>query len=213
MKMPLHKGFIVTAILALTGCYAERDIYPPVTRKELTLTHLHKRISFDFFPNSLDIKEDELGHSQELLTPLMECKQSILVTIPSSSNKLTQQRINKIKKILIKNGLKLKKTDTKEDSTMVVGNKISVDIEAYRVIPPVCSDWSRPLGLADQSITYSNFGCATALNLYASIQDPIILFKGHKTNSSESGRQNLITQDYRARKKLELKVEKLEKQN
>ncbi len=201
----------VSCLVILAGCQSAKDIYPPIETKKHELFHEHREITLDFDKGTTKVECYNLELLRKQFINPTHGKQSVHVTLQKTAHGKNRLRLKNIKEILIQNGVTEKQIHLIKEPAMIQGNSITLGIDVYRVVTPVCPDWSRAIGRADGSVSHTNFGCATVVNFAAMIEDPIILFKGEKRDLLDSGRENVETADYRGRKELKLKVEKLDK--
>lgn len=202
--------FLATSLIALSACHEQRDIYPPIETKTNHLFHDHQDITLHFKANETHISGDNLEQLTEAFIKPENCKQSVHIIMPYAAHGKNGQRLKNIKTILQQHGVRNTQLHLVKNPAMLAKNNIRLGIDIYRVTPPKCPDWSRSMGKADGSVPHTNYGCATALNFYAMITDPKVLFKGEKPDRDEAARHGVVVTDYRTGKELKLKTEKLD---
>jgi len=127
-------------------------------------------------------------------------KTSVHITLPDKGSSLVKRRIKDIIRTVLKAGAKAKQIHKSDTVPPPHGQFVTVILDTYRAIPPLCPNWSMTYGPGYDRGTTSNFGCATAVNFLLMIDDPIVLFKGESALSRDAVRDSLAIADYRAGK-------------
>lgn len=202
--LPLSRPmrFLICLPLLLAGCHSDRDIYPPVARKENQLHHGTHDLYISFTPYTAHLSAETLADINRFCQVPPRSKQSVTFTLPIMGCSSAKQK--SIETACRQAGTAQIKVVKKRQSVAT--------INVYRITAPACPDWHHPSGKGDGSIAYSNFGCATALNFFGMIKDPERLFHGQLVEKRDAARDSMAVADYKAGKEIKLKVDKLDRQ-
>lgn len=208
-----HKNhlFLGGTFFLLSACSYELG-RPIVERKKIEKIHEQNSVivSFSSGKTFLSKKEEhEILYLLDTNTAHSDLeKVSVHATLVSNGSDIARKGIPAIKGFLLDAGLKEKqihvKRDISQENGRHRGNKIKILLDIYRIIAPVCS-WKVPLGSAEGSMTYENYGCADARNFYMMIEDPAALWHGTPVGNSDSKRQTEVIRKYNEGKPLDLK--------
>jgi len=188
------------ASLTLGGCQVQDKKQVPMPEKPYILKHETKTVSLEFQGRSTKLPEDEKAFLLPLLHPSGPGKVSVHVTLPDKAPPFVKKRIKDIIRTVLKAGVKAKQIHKSDTLPPPHGQFITVILDTYRAIPPLCPNWSMTYGPGYDRGTTSNFGCATAANFLLMIDDPIVLFKGESAPSRDAARDALAIADHRAGK-------------
>ena len=196
--------FMLAAFM-LAGCETPpKNVPVPMPEKPYELKHT--TLSLDLvFPSHKTVLDEE-GKDRLLcaLRPPRSAgrpgKFSAHVTLPRHASSLGRQRLKSIIRMLLKAGVKPKQIHRSDFMAAAAGNKITLVIDIYQAIPPLCPNWSTAYGSGYSRGPTSNFGCSIASNFLLMIDDPIILFRGEKMGDHDAARDSGVISDYRTGK-------------
>jgi type IV pilus biogenesis protein CpaD/CtpE len=203
-RMSASKKWFLLMIIAITGCETPQKVILPEAEKPYELKHETKRVHLRFVPHQAQLSHEEKTQFIALLYSLKftdkRAKSSLHATLPHSNTRLGKQRLKSIIRTLLKSGLKPKQIHRNEEIMLPSCNKVAIDLDIYRAIPPLCPDWSTAYGKGYDRSSPRNYGCSTASNFLLMIDDPIILFKGEKPVAHDAARDSLAISDFKAGK-------------
>jgi len=197
----------VLLLVGVSGCNPDPVPYPTLNANEIDLKQTTRVIEFEFRPGSATLTEEDVGDLIRQLNTTGPGRASIHATFPSRTVGLNRQRIHHIIRYLREAGLTEKQIHFASYLPRPCKNAISVVFDTYRAIPPVCPNWSRAYGTADDNLDSDQYGCSDKNNLVQSVVDPVVFFKSTKPGAYDSVRPALGIQNYRIGKEKQIKTE------
>lgn len=188
------------AFLTLEGCQVPDKNQVPMSDKPYELKHDTKTFTIKFKHHSSKLSDSEKAHLLSALKNYGPGKVSIHVTLPAKGSRLETQRVKHIIRTILESGFKAKRIHRSNNLPSATGSSVTMLLDTYRAIPPLCPNWSTTFGRAYERGQTSNFGCATATNFLLMIDDPIVLFKAEPTLSRDAARDSLSIADHRVGK-------------
>lgn len=185
------------AFLTLEGCQVPDKNEIPMPDKPYELKHDTKPFTIEFGSHSSKLSEAE---KERLLTALKAHgpgKVSVHITLPTKGSRLQKQRLKNIIRAILESGVKAKRIHRSNNLPSATESSVTVLLDTYRAIPPLCPNWSTTFGKVYDRGPTSNFGCATAVNFLLMIEDPIVLFKAEPALSRDAARDSLSIADHR----------------
>lgn len=205
--------FLGGTLLFLSAC--SHDLGRPIVeRKSIEKEHYQDVVFVTFSKDKRVLSESERLQILNILNAYNNAdsseKVSIHVTLLVSGLNATQNGSEAIKSFLLEIGIQEKRIHIKRQSSekgSSSGNiqNVKILIDVYKIIAPVCLNWKVPLGSAEGSMPYANYGCTDAMNFYLMIEDPAVLWQGQKPGPSDTKREADIVKKYNEDKPLDLK--------
>jgi pilus biogenesis lipoprotein CpaD len=196
--IPARRSAILAlgVMMTLGGCQ-QPEIIRAQSGPRYELKHTTKTLEL-CFPNHRLQPDDEADLQSAIAPPGGPGKVSTHVTIPSRGSSPGKHRLKQIVRIVLRAGIKEKQIHRSDALPPAMGKCISILVDTYRAIPPVCPNWKTAYGTSYYDIQpMSDLGCSTASNLILMIDDPILLFKGEKALPRDGAREALAIAEHR----------------
>jgi type IV pilus biogenesis protein CpaD/CtpE len=194
-------------LVGITGCNPDPVPYPSLNTREIDLKHDTKVIEFTFGPGKADLSEEELGDLRRQISTTGLGRASVHATFPARAAGIHRRRIHHIIRSLMDAGLKDKQIHFANHLPRPCRNTLSVVFDTYRAIPPICPNWSKAYGGAENELHYDGYGCSDKHNLVQSVDDPVVFFKSTRPGHYDTVRPALGIQNYQIGKEKKIKME------
>ncbi|HUK60164.1 MAG TPA: CpaD family pilus assembly lipoprotein [Stellaceae bacterium] len=169
----------LAALAALTDCSSEQPLPPPAEMgKSIRVEHVRVQYAAAFAPGVTDLPASEATRLNAFLDQAGMLPGDRAFVAAAPGDPLASQRTGRIASLLARHGLGAEPVPPPPG---LDPNHVAVLVDRYVAIPPACPDWSDdPAGSHSNSVTSSNYGCATLSNFAQMIANPRDLTTGRQ---------------------------------
>lgn len=165
------------ALAALAACSSEQPLPPTDMVKSIHVEHVRVQYAAAFAPGVSELPAPEVRRLDTFLDQAgMLPGDRVLVSAPTD-DPLAGARTGRLASLLARHGLGIEPVPPPPGG--IEPNRVLVLVDRYVAVPPACPDWSEdPSGSHTNTVTSSNYGCATLSNLAQMVVNPRDLVTG-----------------------------------